>query len=81
MTYPITTDTIRRVQNREGQCLDIRPWPDAPDSVALMSVDARSADYFGRLELAMDPEFARAIGRALIACADDIDRDKAGGGP
>lgn len=74
MSYPIATDVIRRTQNKDGKCLDVRPWPEAPEAVALMNSDKASEEYFGRIELAMSTESARQLGRALIACAEEIER-------
>jgi hypothetical protein len=74
MSYPIATDIIRRIQNEGGHTLDVRPWPDGPDFVCLMNSSDESAEWFGRIELSMEPEFARRLGRALIACADELDK-------
>lgn len=78
MSYPVETDTIRRVQNEDGYTLDIRPWPDAPDTtVALMNSSSNtSKKYFGTIEVVMNTEFARQIGEALIQCADELDESK-----
>lgn len=73
MSYPIVTDTIRRVQNEDGETLDIRPWPEAPIAVALMNSGDKSEAYFGKLELALNPKFARQVGQALINCANEIE--------
>lgn len=74
MSYPVETDVIRRVQNEDGETLDIRPWPDAPIAVALMNSGGdKSEAYFGKLELALSPKFARQIGQALINCANEIE--------
>ena len=76
MNYPIVTDIIHRIQNDQGKCIDVRPWPEAPSCVALMNSNKDSQEYFGNLELAMDTKFARHIGQALIACADEIEKKK-----
>ena len=76
MSYPIETDTIRRVHDKKGMALDVHPWPEDPSAVALGNANRNSVYYFGRIDLAMDTEFARQIGLALIACADEIDYAK-----
>lgn len=71
--YEVITDTIRRTQNSEGRTIDVRPWPDAPNFVQLVTEGEDNIKYFGEIELPMEPEFARKIGEALIACANEID--------
>lgn len=72
MTYPVACDTIRRIQNEDGMCLDVRPWPESPDVIALMNSNESSREYFGNIEISMSPEFARELGLALLKCADEI---------
>lgn len=73
MSYPISCDTIRRIQNNEGQTLDVRPSPDAPDSwVSIMTNGKDGNEWFGFNEISMKPEFARLLGEALIKCADEL---------
>ena len=72
MTYPIASDTIRRIQNEEGLSLDVRPWPDGPDWVALMAEGDKNEQWFGKVNIAMKPEFAKLLGEALIKCADEL---------
>ena len=71
--YPAKTDVIRRVQNNDGEKLDICPWHDDRSLVVLKNSDPESAKYLGNIELFMFPAFAREIGKALIACADEIE--------
>ena len=70
--YEVVTDIIRRIQNKDGRSLDIRPWPDAPDCVAIMAEGGENKEWFGQVELSMDADFARQVGEAIIACADEI---------
>lgn len=72
MSYPVVVDKIRRIQDQSGHTLDVRPWPDGPNSVGLMNSSKESEEYFGGVEVVMDPEFARLIGQALIECADEV---------
>jgi len=66
-------DILRQVYSADGCFMTVRPWPEGPDSVALMTVGKENEEYFGKYETAMSPEFARLLGKALIACADEID--------
>lgn len=53
--------------------LTIRPAPDFPDSGVLLYAKGKAdKEYFGEVYLQLDADFMRALGRALIACADDV---------
>ena len=69
----VETDIIRQVYDEDGRFFTVRPWPDAPSAVALMTEGEDNKAHFGAYETAMNPEFARQLGKALIACADEID--------
>lgn len=66
------TNTVREIVNEDGYAVEVRPWPEAPDVVAIMSRGEANRDWFGPLGLTMSPEFARHIGEALIACANEL---------
>lgn len=70
----IDTDIIRHIYSEDGNFLTVRPWPESPESVVLMSEGKENEEYFGRIETAMNLEFARQLGQSLIACADEIQR-------
>ena len=67
------TDIIRQVYCEDGHFLTVRPWVEVPTAVCLQTVGKENQKYFGNYETAMSPKMARELGRALIACADDID--------
>lgn len=75
MNYPIETDVIRRVQDTSGKCLEVAPYPEAPTIPCIRASTAEAAEYFGLSEegIALDREFARQLGKALIACADELE--------
>jgi hypothetical protein len=54
---------IRKVTNENGLSITVGPWEEDSRAVALT--------YDG-LEVAMMPECARAVGEALIACAEEL---------
>ena len=76
MKYPITVDTIRRIQTSEGETLDVKPYPDGPEWVYLCNSDEVSEECFGEISLPMEPQFARLLGESLIKCADEIEEEK-----
>lgn len=67
------TDIIRHVYDDKGNYLIVRPWPDAPDIPVIMT-DEISKEHFGLLNLLLpSTDFARALGNALINCANELD--------
>ena len=73
MKVEVETDVVRKVYDRSGHFLEVGPWPDSPNVAALMTIGKKNEEYFGTINLSMSTEFARQIGRALIACADELD--------
>ena len=70
----IETDIIRQVYDEDGNFIQIRPFPDAPQVPCIMTVKgAASEDYFGRIYVSFSPKFAIAVGKALIACAMELE--------
>jgi hypothetical protein len=63
------TEIIRRVYN-DGHFIEVRDFPDAPDYLELRT-DGENAGYFGPIALSMHPDFAMALGKALIASATE----------
>ena len=76
----ITTEVTRRVYDDEqGGCIEIGPDHDGLDLVLVRTPNTQSAEWFGKVEFTMDPEFARSFAAAVLAAADDsqsIERDK-----
>lgn len=65
-------EVVRRAwEPSEGVCIEVGEFGDNPDYLCLRTVDAKSAEWFGRLEISMSAEFALALGEALIACAKE----------
>lgn len=67
------TDFIRRVfpPNHNGEFLEIGPW-ELPEFVHLRTTGAKNVEFWGDVNISMDPQFAIAVGHALIAAAGDI---------
>lgn len=70
------TDIIQQVYCEDGNFFTVRPWPESPNAVCLQTVGKENQDYFGKIEAAMSPKFARELGKALIACAGEIENGK-----
>lgn len=67
-----STEIIRNVfDNDECVALTIGADPDGLDCVRLCTSSDAAKAYWGNIELTMPPEFARQIGMALIAAAED----------
>lgn len=43
-------------------------WPE------IRTVGEKSVEYYGEIRLAMTPSVARAVGLALIACAEEMEK-------
>lgn len=69
-TTQAETEVIRRVHT-DGHCIEVGEWPDAPDHLELRTSGEKNVEYFGRLNLAMTPDFAMQLGRALVAAATE----------
>ena len=67
-----STDVIRRVFDEGGEhFIEIGPWPDDHSQLELRTVPGPySAEFWGRISLALTPALAAELGRALLAaCA------------
>lgn len=64
------TDVIRRVWS-DGYCLEVKPWAEVPGFIALQTEGEENEKYWGKTQLAMNPDFAEQLGRALIAAAQE----------
>lgn len=63
-----------------GEFLTVCPAPDFPESgVLLGALDEKAKSAFGSIFLQGTTEYMRAIGEALIKCADDVEREAKGG--
>lgn len=69
-----TTEIHRKVFfDQEGHFLTVRPSPDFPDHNVLLHTEPSEVDWFGDVRIDMPIGFARLLGQALIAAADDIE--------
>jgi hypothetical protein len=66
-------EVVRRAwEEKEGVALEVGDFGGNPDYLCLRTNnDPQSKAWFGPLEISMTSAFARDLGRALIACADD----------
>jgi hypothetical protein len=66
----VQTETLTRVysdESNEGAFLQVCDFPDAPDThIGLIATGEVSTDWYGKLFLGMTPEFAIALGEALV---------------
>lgn len=70
-----TTDVIHRVWvENENAHLEIRPFPDAPDTALEVTTSSHdgSKHWFGDVSITMSPAYARELGKALIAAANEM---------
>lgn len=69
----VSTQVIRQIFDEDdGVCIEVGPWPDDPDALELRTVGKKNTDWFGKINLSMSKEFARELGKALIASADGL---------
>lgn len=66
---PVEIEHIFRVYY-EDHYLEIGDWPDGTDHLELRT-HSHSKDYFGPINLAMTPAHALALGKALVAAAEE----------
>lgn len=74
MANDITLETIRRIQNSDGEMIDVKPYPEGPEWVFICNTDETSKEYFGEINLIMEPKFARLLAEALLKCADEVEK-------
>lgn len=59
-----------------GAFMTVSPAPDYPESgVLLAAIGDKSENEYGKIYIQLSTEYMRAIGMALVACADDVDRE------
>lgn len=59
--------------DQEGHFLTVRPSADFPDGNVLLHAEKSEQDWFGSLNLDVPAGFARLLGEALIAVANEVD--------
>lgn len=73
MNKPVT-DILRRVfEGGEGASILVQPCEDGLLVGVKTYDDDTSKDYFGKVDFEFGPDMARAIGQAMIECANEID--------
>lgn len=61
-------ETVLRVWNEEeGVALEVSDFPGAPQCLQIKPFTAKCKDWFGDFTVVMDPQFAIALGHALIS--------------
>lgn len=70
----VETETLLRVyaEDGKGACLEIGEWPDAPGFLELRTPNPTSKEWFGEMGMSMSPDFAAALGQALIRAAAEM---------
>ncbi len=68
MSQLVSTETIRRIYINKHS-IEVGEHPDNPDDCLELRTVGDNIPYFGTLNLALLPEQAMALGRALMAAA------------
>ena len=72
MTNDPHTIVIRQIhQDVDGHFLEVGRHEDHEECVHLRATEGENTDYFGPLDIPMEPSFAMALGKALIAAAKE----------
>lgn len=68
------TDVVRNVgsEGMEAHFLTVRPWPESPDYVCLCTEGEKNQKWFGSFNVALPADVAIALGKALIAAANEL---------
>lgn len=67
-----SVEVIRRVHvENEDAFLEIGDFPAAPNYLEIRTTDTLSKIWFGVVNMSMSPEYAEALGNALIAAAKE----------
>ena len=64
---------VRRISEHGCPPLTVTPHAESPvDFVSLLADSPESVNQWGNVTVTFSPEFARSLGKALIACADEV---------
>ena len=66
-------DIVRNVYADNRHYLTVCPWPDGPSTPCLMTDGEENNEYFGRIYLSLSVNVAKSLGKALIACAEEME--------
>ena len=68
---------VRRVGSNGEAPLTVAPAPEAPDGYICVVADGPAAvDQWGPINITFTVDVARALGHALIACANEVGAKK-----
>lgn len=67
----VVTDVVRRIWT-EQVAIDVQP--DEVEMVLVQTKDKEAEEYFGKIEFRLAPEVARALGQAMIDCANELEK-------
>lgn len=70
-----STDVVRRVYDDEGCFLEVGPDSDGLGNVRVATTMPSSVEWFGKIDFGCHPAFMRELGKALIAAADEIEKE------
>lgn len=72
----VSTEIVRRVyDDGEGVFVQVGPDGDGTGCVSIATTDKASREWFGEFSVSFRPEIARAIGHAMIAAADEAEKE------
>ena len=64
----IEVETLKRiyVEDGDGAFLELGECPDNPEFLEVRSLDEKSVAWWGEFRYSMSPEYAIALGKALV---------------
>lgn len=72
-----TTEVVRRIyHDYEGVFLEVSLDADSLNLVRIHTANRINEDWFGKIDLTMDPVFARSLAHAILACADEAEEQE-----
>ncbi len=66
----IYTETFQEVWSEEGVRIRVGPDSDGLGLIEVTTPTEQDRKYFGKMEIRLSSDMARAVGKALIAVAD-----------
>jgi len=66
-------DVVREVGMEGESPLTVRPWPDDPATcLQVVAASPGAKEFWGNVDITMPRAMAAALGRALIAAAEEV---------